>query len=84
MTVLIKRHSIIHHLDGNRLDTPLKLTITTFQVKDALLRAEGHSVIEIDDEVKKISYKFLILALFFISININIYGYKNFIYIGCT
>ena len=37
MTVLIKRHSIIHHLDGNRLDTPLKLTITTFQVKDALL-----------------------------------------------
>ena len=52
MTVLIKRHSIIHHLDGNTLDTPLKLTITTFQVKDALLQAEGHSVIEIDDTVK--------------------------------
>ena len=61
MTVLIKRHSIIHHLDGNTLDTPLKLTITTFQVKDALLRAEGHSVIEIDDEVKK---KFLINFLY--------------------
>ena len=59
MTVLIKRHSIIHHLDGNRLDTPLKLTITTFQVKYALLRAEGHSVIEIDDEVKKILINFL-------------------------
>ena len=59
MTVLIKRHSIIHHLDGNRLDTPLKLTITTFQVKDALLQAEGHSVIEIEDEVKKFLINFL-------------------------
>ena len=52
MTVLIERHTIIHHLDGKPLDTPLKLTITIFQVKNALFQAEKHSVIEIDDEVK--------------------------------
>ena len=52
MTVLIKRHDIIYHLDDKQLDTSLKLTITTFQVKDGLLRAEKHSIIEIDDEVK--------------------------------
>ena len=52
MTVLIKRHDIICHLDGKQLDTPLKLTITTFQVKDGLLRVEKHCIIEIDDEVK--------------------------------
>ena len=64
MTVLIKRHSIIHHLDGNTLETPLKLTITTFQVKDALLQVEGHSVIEID-ELNFSYYKYLMLALVF-------------------
>ena len=52
MTVLIKRHDIIYHLDGKQLDTPLKLTITTFRVKDGLLWVEKHSIIEIDDEVK--------------------------------
>lgn len=51
MPVLIKRHRIIHNLDGKTIDTPLKLTITTFQVKDALLRAEKYSTIELDDEV---------------------------------
>ena len=44
-TVLIKRHDIIYDFDGKQLDTPLKLTITTFQVKDALLQAEKHSII---------------------------------------
>lgn len=51
MPVLIKRHRIIQNLDGKTIDTPLKLTITTFQVKDALLRAEKYSTIEVDDEV---------------------------------
>ena len=30
MPVLIKQHSIIRHLECETLDTPLKLTITTF------------------------------------------------------
>ena len=51
MPVLIKRHRIIQNLDGKTIDTPLKLTITTFQVKDALLQAEKYSTIEVDDEV---------------------------------
>ena len=52
MAVLIKCHSIIHHLDGQTLETPLKLTITTFQKKDKLLQAEKHSTIELNDEVR--------------------------------
>lgn len=52
MPVLIKCHSIIHHLDGQTLETTLKLTITTFQIKDKILRAEKHSTIELDDEVR--------------------------------
>ena len=52
MPVLIKHHSIIHHLDGQTLETTVKLTITTFQIKDKILQAEKHSTIELDDEVR--------------------------------
>ena len=37
MPVLIKQHGIIHHLEGQTLDTVLKLTITAYQVKDNLV-----------------------------------------------
>ena len=84
MTVLIKRHGIIHHLDGNTLDTPLKLTITTFQVKDALLQAEGHSVIEIDDEVHFFLLIHFLCCQCFFFLTINVCEYNNFIYLGCT
>ena len=52
MPVLINCHSIIHHLDGQALETPLKLTITTFQIKDKVLWAKKHSTIELDDKVR--------------------------------
>ena len=52
MLVLIKGHSIIPKLENKNLQTPLKMSITTFQVKDSVIRAEKHSGIEIDDEVK--------------------------------
>ena len=54
MPVFIKRHNIIHNLESLQLNIPLKLTITTFQVKDNFIRAEKHSTIEIDDEVRYI------------------------------
>ena len=54
MPVFIKNHNIIHHLESLQLNIPLKLTITTFQVKDNFIQAEKHSTIEIDDEVRYI------------------------------
>ena len=54
MPVFIKTHNIIHHLENLQLNIQLKLTITTFQVKDHFIRAEKHSTIEIDDEVRYI------------------------------
>ena len=57
MPALIKQHSIVHHLEDQILDTPLQLTITTFKVKDNIVRTEKLSVLEIDDEVRFI-FKF--------------------------
>ena len=54
MAIFIKNHNIIHHLEIQQLNIPLKLTITTFQVKDNFIQAEKHSAIEIDDEVRYI------------------------------
>ena len=46
-----KKHEIIQWLEGETLLDDLKMSITTFQVKDKIIRAEKHSIIEIDDEV---------------------------------
>ena len=51
MPVLIKGHSIIPKLENETLQRPLKMSLTTFQVKDSVIRAEKHSCIEINDEV---------------------------------
>ena len=66
MPVLIKRHRIIQNLDGKTIVTPLNLTITTFQVKDALLRAEKYSTIEVDDDVNTVlTWTILFYRLYF-------------------
>ena len=46
-----KKHQIIQRLEGQTLLDNLKMSITTFQVKDKIIRAEKHSTIEINDEV---------------------------------
>ena len=51
MPVLIKGHRIIPNLERENLESPLKITITTFQVKDSVIHMENHSIIELDDEV---------------------------------
>ena len=51
IAVLIKKHQIIQWLEGQTLLDDLKMSITTFQVKDKIIRAEKHSTIEINDEV---------------------------------
>ena len=51
IAVLIKKHEIIQWLEGETLLDDLKMSITTFQVKDKIIHAEKHSIIEIDDEV---------------------------------
>ena len=49
--MLIKKHEIIQYLERKTLLDDLKMSITTFQVKDKIIHAEKHSIIEIDDEV---------------------------------
>ena len=51
IAVLIRKHQIIQWLEGETLLDDLKMSITTFQVKDKIIHAEKHSTIEIDDEV---------------------------------
>ena len=51
MPVLIKGHRIIPNLERENLDSPLKITITTFQVKDSVICMENHSIVKLDDEV---------------------------------
>ena len=51
MPVLIRRHSILCKLEKETLQAPLKISITAFQVKNAVIHVEKDSGIEIDDEV---------------------------------
>ena len=46
-----KKHQIIQWLEGETLLDELKMSITTFQVKDKIIHAEKQSTIEIADEV---------------------------------
>ena len=51
IAVLIRKHQIIQRLEEETLLDDLKMSITSFQVKDKIIHAKKHSTIEIDDEV---------------------------------
>ena len=49
--VMINNHKIIDCLYTEQLTNPLKLIVTTFQVKDCMIHAESYSTVDIENEV---------------------------------